>query len=134
MAFLTLDRSAALADRDGRVGTDVTSITDGAFGSATLTGRPSTTLVGTKIVASAAPPKQFVGRDVIGRLTANGALLAKSLIYQSLFVLVSAIALIYKFFLFTLIYVMAPLFPAEFDRDVIIGALNEIEKDSQFNE
>jgi hypothetical protein len=133
---LTLSRSAALADRDGRTGTDGTSIADGACGSAALTEHPNATLVRTKIVASAAPPQQFTGRDVTipRRLIANGAVLVKSLVYLSLFVLVSAIALIYKYLLFAVTYAIAALYPAEFDRDVVIDAFNQIEKDSRLND
>jgi hypothetical protein len=133
---LTLSRSAALADRDGRAGTDGTRITDGSCSSAALTGRPSTTLVRTKIVASATPPQQFTGRyvTITRRIGANSAVLVKSLVYLSLFILVSAIALIYKYLLFAVTYVTATLYPVEFDRDVVIDALNEIEKDSQLND
>ncbi len=61
---------------------------------------------------------------------AKGAALAKSLVYLSLVVLVSAIALIYKYLLLALTYVMARLWPEEFDRDEVIDALTEVEKDS----
>ncbi|MGZ4947302.1 MAG: hypothetical protein ACXV5N_13170, partial [Halobacteriota archaeon] len=68
------------------------------------------------------------------RLIANGAVLPKSLIYLSLFGLVSAIALIYKYLLLALIYVMARFYPARFDRGAVIEALNEVEKDSWLND
>jgi hypothetical protein len=92
--------------------------------------------VHTKITATAAPAQQFIRRDVTiaRRLIANGAVFAKSLAYLSLFGLVSAIALIYKYLLLALTYVMARLYPAKFDRDTIIEALNEVEKDYRLND
>ena len=132
-----MSRSAtALAERNGRVDTDGTRITDGARSTAALKGRPSTTLVRTKITATAVPAQQFIRRDVTvaRRLIANGAVLAKSLVYLSLFGLVSAIALIYKYLILALIYVMARFYPAKFDRDAVIEALNEVEKDSRLND
>jgi hypothetical protein len=88
-----------------------------------------------KITANAARVQQFVRRDsTIGvRLIANGAALAKSLVYLSLFGLVSAIALMLKYLLFTLTGVIARLYPTEFDRDAVVDALNEVEKDSWLN-
>jgi len=135
--IFTLSRSAtALAKRDGRADTNGTRITDGAGGTTALNGRPSTILVRTKIAASAAPQQQFTGRGVAitERLTANAVVLAKSLVYLPLFVLVSAIALIYKYLLLVLTYVIAFLYPAKFDRDTVIDALNEIEKDPQLSD
>jgi hypothetical protein len=132
-SLLTSSRCpAALADRDRRADTNGTHIIDGASGTAAMKGRPSTALVRTKIAAGAAPPQQFFGLDVttIRRRIANGAVLAKSLVCLSLFVLVSAIAVIYKYLILAVTYVMARLYPAEFDRDAVIDALSEIEKDS----
>ena len=63
----------------------------------------------------------------------KGAVLAKSLVYLPLLVLVSAIALIYKCLLLALTYVMARLYPEEFDRDAIIDALTEVENDSAYD-
>jgi hypothetical protein len=63
----------------------------------------------------------------------KGAELAKSLVYLPLFVLVSAIALIYKYLLFALTYLMTRLYPEEFDRDAVIDALTEVEQNSTYN-
>jgi hypothetical protein len=134
---LTSSRSpVALVDRDRRADTDGTEIIDGASGTAALKRRPSIALVRTKIAARTAPPQQFFGRDVntTRQLIANGAVLAKSLIYLSLFGLVSAIAFIYKYVLLALTYVMVRLYPAEFDRDAVIDALSEIKKNSRLND
>jgi hypothetical protein len=125
---LTLGRSpATLAGRDRRAYNTGTCKTDVASGTKALKGRPSTTLVRTKIAASAAPPQQSVGRDVtiIRRLTANAAILAKSLVYLLLFILVSAIAFIYKYLILAVIYVIARLYPAKFDSDAVLDALSE---------
>ena len=123
------------AGRDARAVTDGTRVTDGARGTDELKGRPSTTLVRTTNMASAAPRQRVVGRYVAitERLIAYGALLAKSLVYLSLIALVSAIALIYKYVLLALTYAMARLYPEEFDRDAVINALTEVEKDSEYD-
>lgn len=111
-------------------------MTDGGCSTAALKVRPSTTLVRTKITATADPAQQFIRRDVTfaRRLITNSAVLAKSLVYLSLFGLVSVIALIYKYLLLALIYVMARFYPAKFDRGAVIDALNEVEKDSRLND
>jgi hypothetical protein len=132
-----LSRSATtVVERNERADTNGTRITDGARSTAPLQGRPSTTLVRGEITASAAPLQQFVEPDVtITRwLIANGAIFAKSFVYLSLFGLVSAIAIIYKYLILALIYVMARFYPTKFDRDTVIEALNEIEKDSRLND
>jgi hypothetical protein len=128
-----LSRSATtLPERKSRADTERALIIDGTRSNAALQRHPSTTLVRTKLTASAAPVQQLVGRDVsiIRRLTANSAILAKSLVCLSLFGLVSAIAFIYKYLILALTYVMAYFYSAEFDRDTVIEALREIEKDS----
>ena len=128
-----MSRSAtALPERDSRADTERTLIIDSARSNAPLQRHPSTALVRTKLTASAAPLQQLVGRDVtiIRRLIADSAILAKSLVYLSLFGLVSAIAFIYKYLMLALVYVMPYLYSAEFDRDTVIEALREIEKDS----
>lgn len=126
----------ALADGDGRADTDGTNNTDGASSAAALKGRPSTTLVNNMITASASPVQQLYRRDVsfIRWLIANVALLAKSLVYLSLFGFVSAIAWIYKYFLLLLIRVVARFHAGKFERDAFTDALNEVEKDSRPNE
>jgi len=132
-----LSRSAtALAKKNARADTEGTRITDGARSTAALNVRPNTTSVHTKITATAAPAQQFIRRDVTlaRRLIANGAVLAKSLVYLSLFGLVSAIALIYKYLLLSLIYLMARFYPAKFDRGAVIEALNGVEKNSRLND
>ena len=132
-----MSRSAtALAKKNVRADTEGTRITDGARSTAALNVRPNTTSVHTKITATAAPAQQFIKRDVTfaRRLIANGAVLAKSLVYLSLFGLVSAIALIYKYLLLSLIYLMARFYPAKFDRGAVIEALNGVEKNSRLND
>ncbi|MGZ4852443.1 MAG: hypothetical protein ACXV3D_04550 [Halobacteriota archaeon] len=111
-------------------------MTDGARSTAGLKVHPGTTLARTKITATAVSAQQFIRRDITfaRRLIANGAVLVKSLVYLSLFGLVSAIALIYKYLLLALIYVMARFYPARFDRGAVIEALNEVEKDSWLND
>jgi hypothetical protein len=131
-----LSRSAtALFDRDKYTATE-SRITNSVSGTTSLKGRPSTTLVRSKITASAASPQQSIELGVITnrRFVANGALLAKLMVYLSLYGLVSAIALIYKYLLFALTFVVARLYPAKFDRDAIMDALNQIEKDSRPND
>jgi len=61
------------------------------------------------------------------------AVLGKRLVYLPLYVLISAIALIYKHVLLAFIYVIARLYPGAVDRDVVIDALAEVEKDSKRN-
>jgi hypothetical protein len=132
-----LSRSAtALAKKNVRADTEGTRITNGARSTAALNVRPNTTSVHTKITETAAPAQQFIKRDVTfaRRLIANGAVLAKSLVYLSLFGLVSAIALIYKYLLLSLIYLMARFYPAKFDRGAVIEALNGVEKNSRLND
>ncbi|MFZ0012179.1 MAG: hypothetical protein WAL97_09845, partial [Halobacteriota archaeon] len=74
--ILTTGRSTDVsADRDGRADSDRIRVIDGARSSDAPKGRPSTPLMRTMITASAAPPQQFIGRDITitGTLTANGA-------------------------------------------------------------
>jgi hypothetical protein len=132
-----LSRSTtAFADKDRHADTNGAHITGGARGTAALKGHPSTTLLRTKIIASDAPALQAIGRDVTNakRRIANGVVSAKSLVYLSLFGLVSVVALIYKYLLLAMTGVMARLYPAEFDRDMVVEALNEIEKDSRLSD
>jgi hypothetical protein len=77
----------------------------------------------------------FIRDDVtiLRRLTVNGALVAKSLVYLPLLVLVSAIAFIFKYVVLTLTYVIARLYPEEFDRDAVFAALTEVAKDSAYD-
>jgi hypothetical protein len=131
-----LSRSAiALVDRNKCAATE-SHITDSVSGTTSLKGRPSTNLVRSKITASAASPQRSIERGVTTnrRFVASGALLAKSMVYLSLYGLVSAIALIYKYVLFALTFVVARLYPAKFDRDAVMDALNQIEMDSRPND
>ena len=128
-----MSRSAtALAERNGRADTERSLIIESTRSNVALQRHPSATLVRTKLTASAAPLQRLVSRDVsiIRRLIANSAILAKSLVCLSLFGLVSAIAFIYKYLMLALVYVMPYFYSAEFDRDTVIEALREIEKDS----
>jgi hypothetical protein len=96
--------------------------------------RLNTAFAGTKI--SATPPQQLAAHDVTiaERLATSRTAHVKSVIYLLLFGLVSAIALIYKYLLRALIHVISRLRPAEFDRDAVINALNEVDKDSQLDD
>jgi hypothetical protein len=131
-----LSRSeSAHIDKTGPTDTEKIRVTSGVRGASGLKGHPDTILMRTK-TTSAASARQFVRRDltVARRLIANGAVLAKSLVYLSLFGFVSAIALIYKYLLTSLTYVMARVFPAKIDRDEVIKALHEVEKDTTLND
>ncbi|MGB7902617.1 MAG: hypothetical protein WCG09_09300 [Halobacteriota archaeon] len=72
-------------------------------------------------------------KHTIKKYAAKGAALAKSWAHLPLVVLVSAIALIYKYLLLALTYVIARLYPEEFDRDEVIDALTEVEKGSDYD-
>ena len=127
---MTLSRSpTTLVNRDKRSVNNGTCITDGASGTTALKGHPSTTLARTKVAASAAAKEQSSGRYVtsIQQFIAYGAILAKSLVYLSLFVIISVIAFIYKYLILAVIYIIPLFYPAEFDRDAFIQALSEIE-------
>ncbi len=130
---MSLSRStAAFADRDGRADIGRANIADGVHDTAALKGSLSATLVHKKIAANAATSQYLTGRGiVIRRLSTNVVVLAKSIIYLALYVLVAAIALIYKYLFLILIYAIGQHSPAEFDRNAVIDALKEVGKDSK---
>ena len=121
--------TTALIHQNRRANADGTHVADSASNTA-LHRRLSATFAHKKIAANATRP-QFAEHDVdTERLATDRAAFAKSLVFLTLFGLVSAIVLIYKYLLLAFVYVMARLHPAEFDRDSVIDALNEIEKES----
>ena len=131
-----LGRSAtALVRQNGRANADGTRVTDSPR-STGLQRRLRTSFAYKEKAAGATPPQLLNEHDVAftERLTANRAAFAKSLLYLMLFDLVSAIASIYKYLLLALVYLVARVHPAEFDRDSVIDAVNAIEKDSRLND